>query len=128
MSAAVQLARERIVAVSGLDYRQHLLTGLDGFDRSIFGSRELRYRDAERRILAGLPLVEAVRVTPKLPSGVAIEIRERRPVARLAGGDASALLAADAVVLGFLPADARAQPALPLLEGARPAPRFRASR
>ncbi len=116
VSGNVQLDRERIVAVSGLGYRQHLFTGLDGFDRSFFGSRELRYREVERRILAGLPLVEAVRATPRFPAGVAIEIRERRPVACLAGGDTIALLAADAVVLGFLPAAEQA-PALPLIEG-----------
>ncbi|MDI9469374.1 MAG: FtsQ-type POTRA domain-containing protein [Bacillota bacterium] len=115
VSGNVQLGRERIVAASGLAYRQHLAAGLDGLGRSLFHSPELRYAAAERRILAELPLVEAVRATPQPPSGVRIEIRERRPVARLASGDTSALLAADGVVLGFLaPGE---ESALPLIEG-----------
>jgi cell division protein FtsQ len=66
--------------------------------------------DAAKRF----PLVESVSASPSFPSGLTIQVAERRPIALIGSGSNAIAVAGDGTILRGLPAEHSHLPALPL--------------
>lgn len=106
-----QLQGSRVLEVSGLHTGQHMLSGLGG---SLEGWLRLRYTSAEQRILAALPEVQEVQITPTLPGEIQIRIVERIGVAYIHSDDSYLIVDREGVVLSILTEEPKG---LPLIEG-----------
>ena len=98
----VVLTDEEILAMTGLEYNAHLMSGVSG---NIFDILSLNYGKTEQMIMERNPYVESITISVKIPSTVTIEVKERQKIAYIKTADGYLAIDRDGIVLELSSAD-----------------------
>ena len=92
----VVLSDEEILSMTGLQYGDHLMSGVSG---NIFDILSLNYGKTEQAIMEKNPYVESITITVKIPSTVEIRVTERQKIAYIKTADGYLAIDRDGIVL-----------------------------
>ena len=92
----VVLSDEEILSMTGLQYGDHLMSGVSG---NIFDILSLNYGKTEQAIMEKNPYVESITITVKIPSTVEIQVTERQKIAYIKTADGYLAIDRDGIVL-----------------------------
>ena len=98
----VVLSDEEILAMTGLEYNAHLMSGVSG---NILDYLSLNYGKTAEEIMAKNPYVESITITIKIPSTVEIQVKERQKIAYIKTADGYLAIDRDGIVLELSSAD-----------------------
>ena len=92
----VVLSDEEILAMTGLEYDKHLMSGVSG---NLWDLICLNYGNTERKIKETNPYVEDITISIRIPSTVYIKVKERSKIAYIKTPDGYAALDRNGLVL-----------------------------
>ena len=98
----VVLSDDEILAMTGLEYNAHLMSGVSG---NIFDYLSLNYGKTAEEIMEKNPYVESITITVKIPSTVEIQVKERQKIAYIKTADGYLAIDRDGIVLELSSAD-----------------------